>query len=97
MAQHRDPVSPLDQPSGRNIQHTNQEYSVKDRERDGKGMEVEVAGCFMGIPDRLRENLPFTYRDGAQSALGHPEMEHESKTSWRALKAPDLGTRGMER
>jgi hypothetical protein len=55
-------------------------------------MEAEDAGCSMGIshsvqdthwnvilPDRLPKNLTFTRRAGAQSALGHLEMEHGFK------------------
>ena len=73
-------------------------------------MEAEVIGCSMGIPyniqdthwnvtlpDSLRENLPFTRRTRAQSALGYPKMEHGSKASRRAPKVLDLGTGGMER
>jgi hypothetical protein len=73
-------------------------------------MEAETTGCSMGIPhsiqdthwnvtltDRLQENLPFPHRARAQSALGHPEMEHGFKTSRRIQEAPDLGTGGMKK
>ena len=73
-------------------------------------MEAEATGCSMGIqyivqgthwnttlPDRLRENLPFTRRAGAESALGHLEVQYGYKTSQRVPKVPDLETGGMER
>ena len=37
-----------------------------------------------------------TRRTGAQSTLGHPEMEYGSKTSRRAQKVPNLGVGKME-
>ena len=56
-------------------------------------MKAETTGCSMGIPhsiqdthwnvtlpDRQRKNLTFSRRAGAQSALGHLEMEHGFKT-----------------
>jgi hypothetical protein len=38
-----------------------------------------------------------TYQIGAQNTLGYVEMEHGSKSSWRAQEVADLRTGGMER
>ena len=77
---------------------------------DGEGMEAKITGCTLGIPYNIQdthwnvtlsahlwENLPFTRRAGAQSALGYPKMEYGSKTSQRVSEASDLETGGMER